>query len=74
MTQHFQPGDRVIKNPATWRGSEFDTWGAGVGVGVVVEPPFDVSDLGEVDVKWPAGRAFQHESELLLFRVGKDGH
>lgn len=61
----FAIGDRVIKNPATWVASEFDSWGAGVGIGVVIKPPFPLDD-GEVDVRWPAGRCFQREEELLL--------
>jgi hypothetical protein len=32
-------GDRVVKNPETWMPSEFDAWGAGVGVGVIVASP-----------------------------------
>lgn len=74
----FKIGDRVIKNPATWLPSEFDQWGAGEGVGVVVEPPwshdngvFDGGGGAEaecvpcVDVRWPHGRAFQRCDELL---------
>lgn len=60
--REFKAGDRVIKNPATWQPSEFDAWGAGAGVGVVVEV---VADLGMVDVRWPAGRAHQKMSELI---------
>lgn len=60
----FQPGSLVIKNPATWQPSEFDGWGAGVGVGIVVHPPFEMDD-GTVDVVWPAGRCFQEVGELL---------
>lgn len=44
-------GDRVVKNPATRRPGTFDDWGRGVGV--VVEPPFDMG----VDVRWPVLRA-----------------
>jgi hypothetical protein len=62
----FKIGDRVIKNPATWQPSDFDSWGAGVGVGVVVEPPFPI-DADRVDIVWPSGRCFQHESELLAY-------
>lgn len=71
-------GDRVVKNPATWRPSEFDGWGAGEGVGVIVEPPWDHVDgvfrggaerpedcVPCVDVQWPAGRCSQRVDELL---------
>jgi hypothetical protein len=61
----FQPGDRVIKNPDTWQPNEFDSWGRGIGVGTVVEPPFPVDDLQEVDVRWPGGRCFEPISSLL---------
>lgn len=69
----FRIGDRVIKNPATWRPSEFDGWGAGVGIGIIVEPPWDhddgLFDVGTeheaVDVRWPGGRAFARVVELL---------
>jgi hypothetical protein len=60
----FKVGDAVMKNPAAWEPGDFDRWGAGEGVGRVVEPPFPLED-GWVDVRWPAGRCFQHERELL---------
>ena len=60
----FNPGDKVIRDPAGWVSSDFDAWGAGVGVGVVVEPPTSVGP-SFVDVRWPSGRCFQLVSELL---------
>lgn len=54
------PGTKVVKNPATWVPSEFDAWGAGEGVGTVVGNFGD----GVIDVRWPTGRCFQHESEV----------
>ncbi len=42
----FRPGDRVRKNPATWAPNRFDVWGRGVGVGVVIEPPFRMAEGG----------------------------
>lgn len=65
MTPKFAPGDRVVKNDATWVPNGFDTWGRGIGVGVVVQSPIDVNDLDEVDVRWPAGRCFEPVSGLL---------
>ncbi len=64
MAQAFQIGDRVVKNPATWQPSDFDSWGRGLGVGVVVEPPFPL-DEGDVDVRWPSGRCFEAVEGLL---------
>lgn len=63
----FKVGDRVVKNPLTWKPSEFDGWGAGEGVGVIVEAPLYGIDDGLVDVRWPAGRCSQHEDELILW-------
>jgi hypothetical protein len=65
MGATFRVGDRVIKNPATWIPNDFDAWGRGQGVGVVVEPPFAVEDLSEVDVCWPNGRCFEAIAGLL---------
>lgn len=60
----FQVGDRVVRNPATWQPNDFDSWGRGAGVGVIVEPPFPL-DPGEVDVRWPGGRCFEWIAQLL---------
>ena len=60
----FPVGTKVKKNPAQWVPSDFDEWGAGEGIGEVVEPPFTL-EPGCVDVRWPAGRAFQQTAELI---------
>lgn len=60
----FEVGDRVVRNPATWLPNAFDSWGRGVGVGVVVEPPFPLGP-DEVDVRWPGGRCFESVGQLL---------
>lgn len=59
----FKVGDKVVKNPDTWIANDFDRWGRGEGVGVVVEPPFEMGE--EVDVRWPCGRCFERVDQLL---------
>jgi hypothetical protein len=60
----FKIGDRVIKNPLTWKPNDFDSWGRGIGVGEVVEPPHELGE-SEVDVRWPEGRCFEDVSGLM---------
>ncbi len=60
----FKVGDEVAKNPVTWVVNEFDDWGRGLGVGVVVQAPFDLA-VHELDVRWPGGRCFETEEQLL---------
>jgi hypothetical protein len=64
MTIKFKVGDRVVKNPETWEMNDFDSWGRGVGVGIVVEPPFELEE-GSVDVRWDGGRCFENCRSLL---------
>jgi hypothetical protein len=60
----FKVGDSVRKNAETWVPNDFDGWGRGIGIGRVVEPPFEL-DEDEVDVRWPAGRCFEKVAQLL---------
>ena len=60
----YKIGDYVKKNEAKWEENDFDSWGRGLGIGVVVEPPFPVED-NEVDVRWPGGRCFESTTQLL---------
>lgn len=62
----FNIGDKVIKNPETWVVNDFDSWGRGIGIGIVVEPPFELFD-SEVDVRWIEGRCFEQAVELLPY-------
>ncbi len=61
----MKPGDKVIKNPDTWIPNDFDSWGRGLGVGEVVEPPFEL-DADVVDVRWEGGRCFEETNQLKL--------
>ena len=58
----FTLGDRVVKDPDNWEPSEFDAWGSGIGVGVVVGTP----DGCTIDVRWPGGRSYHDAKELKL--------
>lgn len=63
-------GTRVRKNKETWRVSAFDTWGRGIGIGVIVEPPFELPPYC-VDVRWPKGRCFELLSGLRILDAAK---
>ena len=65
MEKHnFKVGDKVIKNEETWEPNDLDNWGRGIGIGIIVEPPFEM-DNGEVDVKWPNGKCFEFTNQLI---------
>ena len=59
----FEVGDKVIKNELTWIPNDFDRWGRGLGIGVIVDPPFEMED-NEVDVKWSCGRCIETTDQL----------
>jgi len=70
ILKHYQKpeleiGDRVVKNNDTWIPNDFDSWGRGEGVGIVVEPPHPIDDDNDVDVKWPRGRCFEKINQLI---------
>jgi len=65
----FSVGDRVVKNPETWTANEFDSWGRGVGVGVVVDPPFPL-DENSVDV-CPAEKVAMIEKVIADFEADR---
>jgi len=58
-------GDRVIKNPATWVPNAFDTWGRGIGVGVILPDTDGICGDGCFDVRWPGGRCAERAIQLL---------
>jgi len=60
----FKVGEYVKKNPMTWQPNDFDSWGRGLGVGQIVEPPFEMPH-DQVDVRWPGGRCFENIHQLL---------
>lgn len=58
-------GDKVVKCKEDWEPNDFDSRGRGIGVGVIVEPSFELSEL-EFDVRWPGGRCFERKDQILL--------
>lgn len=61
---NFKVGDYVKKDPDKWIVNDFDSWGRGIGIGQVVEPPFPMED-DEVDIRWSGGRCFESTEQLL---------
>jgi hypothetical protein len=57
----------VIKNPKIWIASDFDRWGSGEGVGLIVNRHDDW-----VNVRWPTGRSGHNRNELLTIREAFD--
>jgi hypothetical protein len=68
----LKPGDKVIKNEKNWIPNDFDNWGRGIGIGIVVEPPFELEN-NEVDVRWPAGRCFETVDQLIKVDLADHG-
>ena len=64
MNIELNPGDKVKKNDKTWKINDFDSWGRGIGIGIVAVPPHKL-DKNEVDVIWPAGRCFEYIDQLI---------
>ena len=56
-------GNKVVKNDENWEPNDFDSWGRGIGIGEIVEPPFELKP-GEYDVRWPAGRCFENADQI----------
>jgi hypothetical protein len=70
----LHPGDYVVKIPAVWPPNEFDAWGCGEGVGLVLPDQPD-ADIGLVDVQWAGGRATHRVEELRKVKtnLGQSG-
>ena len=60
--QNFKIGDKVIKNTETWISSDFDEWGAGEGIGEVVE----VLEI-LIDIRWEGGRSYATYPEVINY-------
>lgn len=56
-------GQLVRLRPECWREHGFNHWGRGLGVGIVVDPTFELSPV-DCDVVWPAGRCWELSAEL----------
>jgi len=62
----FRINDKVIKNPIKWISNDFDQWGRGIGIGIVLE----TSDDGIIDVRWPAGVCYESIEQLTNITKG----
>ena len=59
----MKTGDKVVKNEDNWIPNDFDSWGRGEGVGIIVE----VLDDGEFyDVRWPTGKCYEDPNQIKL--------
>lgn len=61
-------GDKVVKDEENWIANAFDSWGRGVGIGIIVKSPHKL-DEDEVDVKWPNGRCFEYKNQLKIVKI-----
>ncbi len=60
-------GDKVVKNLSTWIVNDFDSWGRGEGIGIIVPSPIPL-DQSMVDVRWPSGRCFEFTNQLIPYK------
>lgn len=58
-------GDKVVKCKEDWEPNDFDSWGRGIGVGVIVEPSFELSEL-EFDVRCPGVDALKERIKFYF--------
>ena len=64
-------GDKVVKNNKYWMASDFDWWGAGIGIGKIVQIDIDEDDKLILDIKWPYGRCFNMSHEIINISMRK---
>ena len=62
----YKIGDKVVKNETNWIPNDFDNWGRGIGIGEIVEPPFELFNH-ELDVRWPNGRCFETIDQIKKY-------
>ena len=58
-TQYFKIGDNVVKNKDFWVTNDFDQWGRGNGIGIIIEV-FDT----HLDIRWPAGKCYEDFNQI----------
>ncbi len=63
----MKAGDKVVKDESNWIPNEFDSWGRGEGVGVIVEV-FDDGEFSELtlDVRWPTGKCYENKNQIKV--------
>lgn len=58
----FEIGEKVIKDEKNWISNEFDSWGRGVGVGVIDSYS---NNIEEIYVKWINGRSLEKLDQIV---------
>jgi hypothetical protein len=65
MSKMYNLGERVVKNEKNWIVNDFDGWGRGEGIGIVVDV---MPDWGEgVDVRWDNGRCYERLEQIQSY-------
>lgn len=61
QSRYFEVGLEVVKDEELWRVNDFDGWGRGEGVGIILQ----VLDQGELlEVRWPGGCCYEDPIQL----------
>ena len=63
----YKVGDKIVKNSNSWKVTEFDSWGRGVGIGTVIE----IIDTDTVDVRWSGGICYEHIDQIKKYIPNK---
>lgn len=63
----FEVNDKIVKNEENWIPNDFDSWGRGEGVGLIVEV-YPESNSSYVDVRWPGGKCWENIDQIKIYK------